>query len=582
MPERRWDGAIYRFLNFFILTTKATSCIVNALSMNNSKRSKQHNSGLPFGCGQAVRRRTLDPLFPGSNPGTRAVHQHLKCADIHVSCACTLYPLDKETKRKRFVHIIMNTYATVVLAAGKGMRMRSNLPKVLHQLAGLPLLGHVLKAIEDIPSAPSFASFDAPVSTHRPIVVLGHESAQVETAFAERCLYAIQEKQLGTGHAVLSAQSTVDALNPLPQTVLVCYGDTPLIRSEMLAQVLVEHLTRRATVTFLTAQTELPSDYGRIVRDARGQVREIVEVKRATAEQLRINEVNSGVYCFDRAWLWPVLQNLPRNASGEYYLTDLVAIAAAQERPIATVRGTFDETIGINNRVQLAEAEQLLRRRILERHMYAGVTIVDPTTTYIENDVQIGTDTIILPGTMITGKTTVGSDCRLGPGTTIYQSVIGNRCVIRNSVVEESVLEDDVSMGPFSHCRGGAHLAHGVRMGNFGEIKNSYIGADTDMHHFSYLGDATVGEHANIAAGTITSNYDGENKHRTTIGVGAFIGCDTILVAPVTVGDHAYTGSGAVVTKDVPPGALVVGVPAHLLRMLQPPDDSTAEGNKKE
>ncbi len=291
--------------------------------------------------------------------------------------------------------------------------MRSNLPKVLHQLAGLPLLGHVLKAIEDIPSTPSFASFDAPVSTHRPIVVLGHESAQVETAFGERCLYAIQEEQAGTGHAVLSARYTADALNPLPQTVLVCYGDTPLIRSEMLAQVLVEHLTRCATVTFLTAQAELPSDYGRIVRDARGQVREIVEVKRATQEQLRINEVNSGVYCFDRAWLWPVLQNLPRNASGEYYLTDLVAIAAAQERPIATVRGTFDETIGINNRVQLAEAEQLLRRRILERHMYAGVTLIDPTTTYIENDVQIGTDTIILPGTMITGKTTIGSDCRM-------------------------------------------------------------------------------------------------------------------------------------------------------------------------
>ena len=477
----------------------------------------------------------------------------------------------------------MNTYATVVLAAGKGTRMRSKLPKVLHRLVGLPLLGHVLKAIEDIPSTSPFASFVAPVSTHPPVVVLGHEAEQIEAAFGDRCLYAIQHEQLGTGHAVLAAQSVVNALDPLPQTVLVCYGDTPLIRSEVLAQVLVEHLARHATVTFLTAQAQLPSDYGRVVRDSSGRVREIVEVKRASEEQLRINEVNSGVYCFDRAWLWLVLQNLPRNASGEYYLTDLVAIAAAQEQTIATVSGTLDETIGINNRVQLAEAEQLLRRRILERHMYAGVTIVDPATTYIENEVQIGSDTTILPGTMITGKTTIGSDCQLGPGTTIYHSVLGDRCTVRNSVVEESVLEDDVSMGPFSHCRGGAHLARAVRMGNFGEVKNSYIGAETDMHHFSYLGDASVGERANIAAGTITSNYDGKEKHRTTIGADAFIGCDTILVAPVTVGDSAYTGSGAVVTKDVPPGALVVGVPARLLRMLQPPDDAVAtESSEKE
>ncbi len=271
------------------------------------------------------------------------------------------------------------------------------------------------------------------------------------------------------------------------------------------------------------------------MRDSSGRVREIVEVKRASEEQLRIKEVNSGVYCFDRAWLWPILQNLPRNASGEYYLTDLVAIAAAQERTVATVSGTLDETIGINNRVQLAEAEQLLRRRTLERHMYAGVTIIDPATTYIDDEVQIGADTVILPGTMLTGKTTIGADCRLGPATTIYQSVLADRCVVRNSVVEESIFEEDVSMGPFSHCRPGAHLARGVRMGNFGEVKNSYIGAETDMHHFSYLGDATVGDHVNIGAGTITANFDGKQKHRTTIGAGASIGVDTVLIAPVTL-----------------------------------------------
>lgn len=475
----------------------------------------------------------------------------------------------------------MNTYATVVLAAGKGTRMRSTLNKVLHPLVGQPLLAHVLDAIEAIPTTAAFSSLNTTISTPRPIVVLGHEAEQVQHAMGERCLYAFQQEPLGTGHAVLSAQSVIDALQPLPQTVLVCYGDTPLVSSEMLARVLVEHLTRQATITFLTARTVQPSDFGRIVRDAQGRVRAIVEVKRATEEQKRITEVNSGVYCFERSWLWQTLMTLPRNPSGEYYLTDLIGIAGTQNRVISTVEGTLDETIGINNRVQLAEAEQLLRRRILEQHMYAGVTIVDPSTTYIDRDVVIGADTIILPGTMITGKTTIGVGCRIGPGTTIYQSTIGNGCVIRNSAVEESLFEDGVSMGPFSHCRQGAHLAQNVRMGNFAEVKNSSIGAETDMHHFSYLGDATVGDAVNIAAGTITSNFDGKNKHRTTIGDGAFIGCDTILVAPVTIGEHAYTGAGAVVKKDVPPHTLVVGVPARVLRTLES-NDAQAEDNKKE
>lgn len=478
----------------------------------------------------------------------------------------------------------MKTYATVVLAAGKGTRMRSTLSKLLHPLAGQPLLAHVLNSVEAIPSTAVFAPFSERVSTSRPVVVLGHAAEQITAALGDRCQYAMQEEQLGTGHAVLAAQSTVDALNPLPDIVLVCYGDTPLVRGEMLAAVLAEHLSRNATITFLTAFADPSSDYGRVVRDTHGQVREIVEVKRATPEQLQIQEVNSGVYCFDRAWLWESLHALPRNASGEYYLTDLIAVAGAQECPIATVQGSLDETLGVNNRVQLAEAEQLLRRRILEHHMYAGVTIVDPASTYIDVDVQIGTDTVLLPGTMLTGKTTIGSWCRIGPGTTIYQSSLGHNCIVRNSVLEESVLEDDVSMGPFSHCRPGAHLARGVRMGNFGEIKNSYIGEETDVHHFSYLGDATVGDHVNIGAGTITSNYNGltKGKYRTTIGSGAFIGCDTVLVPPVTVGEHAMTGASALVNKDVPPNALVVGVPARFVRMLSESVETTTEGGKKE
>lgn len=488
-------------------------------------------------------------------------------------------PQKHQTNRKRSVHPVMNTYATVVLAAGKGTRMRSTVPKVLHQLAGVPLLAHVLRAIEAIPTTSSFASLDIHPFSHRPIVVLGYGAEQVKAAFGERCLYALQHEQLGTGHAVLAARSVVEALDPLPQTILVCYGDTPFLSGEILIRVLAEHLTRHATITFLTARTHQPSDFGRVVRSSNGHVREIVEVKCATEEQKRIDEVNSGVYCFDRTWLWEALQSLSRNPSGEYYLTDLIGIASAQGRVITTIQGTLDETVGINDRVQLAAVEQVFRRRALEQHMYAGVTIIDPATTFIDDDVHIGIDTIVFPGTMISGKTTIGSACRIGPGTVIERSTLGERCVVRNSVVEEAVLEDDVSVGPFSHCRPGAHLARGVRMGNFAEVKNSYVGAETDMHHFSYLGDATVGEHVNIGAGTITCNYDGVRKHPTTIGAHAFIGSDTMLVAPVTVGEHAHTGAGAVVRHDVPPGALVVGVPARILRMSQP---ASVEGGKKE
>ena len=476
----------------------------------------------------------------------------------------------------------MNTFASVVLAAGKGTRMRSTLPKVLHQAAGLPLITYVLNAIEAIPTTSAFAPLLTRTSGHRPIVVVGYGAELVEATFGDRCLYAVQEEQLGTGQAVLAAREAVDTLDPLPQTVLVCYGDTPLISSEILARVLVEHLTSQATLTFLTAITEQPSDFGRVVRDAGGRVREIVEVKRATEEQKRIREINSGVYCFERNWLWSALQALPRNAAGEYYLTDLVGLASAQGCTIATVSGSFDETIGINDRVQLATVEHLLRWRVLERHMYAGVTIIDPATTYIDADVEIGTDTVILPATMITGKTRIGSACRIGPGTTIDQSILGDDCIVRNSVLEETTFEDGVRIGPFSHCRPGAYLARDVRMGNFGEVKNSYIGAETDMHHFSYIGDATVGEHVNIAAGTITCNYDGVQKNHTHIGDGAFIGSDTMLVAPVTVGEYAVTGAGSVVNRDVPPGAVVVGVPARVLRTRQPLDGSSKEGSEKE
>ncbi|MDQ6659865.1 MAG: bifunctional UDP-N-acetylglucosamine diphosphorylase/glucosamine-1-phosphate N-acetyltransferase GlmU [Chloroflexota bacterium] len=479
----------------------------------------------------------------------------------------------------------MNTYATVVLAAGKGTRMRSILPKVLHPLTGMPLLAHVLKAIEAIPSTSSFAALPTPLTSHRPIVVVGYGAEQIEATFGTRCHYALQQEQLGTAHAVLSAMEAVNTLEPMPQTVLVCYGDTPLVSSDILARLLVEHETFHATITFLTAFADPSSDFGRVIRDTDGNVREIVEVKRASEEQKRIREVNSGVYCFDRSWLWPNLKALPRNAAGEYYLTDLIEVAFSQGKKIATVSGTLAETMGINDRVQLAAAEQLLRRRILERHMYAGVTIVDPAATYIDDDVTIGPDTLILPGTMITGKTSIGSECSIGPATTIDQSVIGNACTVRNSILEETTLEDEVSVGPFSHCRPGAYLARNVHMGNFAEVKNSSVGANTQMHHFSFLGDATVGENVNIGAGAITCNYNGREKNRTVIGAEAFIGSDTMLIAPVTIGERARTGAGSVVNKDVAPGTSVVGMPARRMRSSQPVDNpvnSVTEDGKKE
>ena len=457
--------------------------------------------------------------------------------------------------------------------------MRSTLPKVLHPLAGLPLLAHVLNAVEAIPSTESFAPLADKVQTSAPLVVLGSEAEQIEAALDHECKYVLQEEPLGTGHALLMAREAVNALQPLPQTVLVCHGDMPLMTSDTLACLLAAHLENRASVTFVTVTTENPSDFGRVIRDASGRVRGIVEVKQATEEQKRIQEINPAIYCFDREWLWPNLERMPRSAAGEYYLTDLIALACEQGRQVATVDGSMEETLGVNNRVQLAAAEQVVRRRILEDHMYAGVTIVDPATTYIDAGVEIEADCVILPGCSISGKTRIGGFSRIGPGSVLEDSILGKGCVVRQSVLEATTLEDGVSVGPFSHCRAGAYLAQNVRMGNFAEVKNSYVGSETDMHHFSYLGDATVGTHVNIGAGTITCNFDGVRKNRTVIGDRAFIGSDTMLVAPVEIGEQAQTGAGSVVRHDVPPGAVVVGVPARLLRQPHP---TTLEDGKKE
>jgi bifunctional UDP-N-acetylglucosamine pyrophosphorylase/glucosamine-1-phosphate N-acetyltransferase len=433
----------------------------------------------------------------------------------------------------------------VILAAGQGTRMKSQLPKVLHPLAGRPMVKYVLDVATQLEPA-SLA------------LVVGYGAQQLRQALGGEILYAEQLEQLGTGHAVLQAR---ELLAGQAETVLVLYGDTPLITRPTLEAMLAHHTENRAAITLLTFRPGDPTGYGRILRDESERVTGIIEHKEATPEQREITEVNSGILCFRDAWLWPHLEGLqPKH--GEYYLTGLVELAVAEGEPVAAKAADSIEVMGLDDRVKLAKAEALMRQRINEGWMLAGVTLLDPALTYIEASVEIGQDTVIYPNTHLRGTTAIGRDCRIGPNTIICNSSVGSRCVIEASVVEEATVEDDVDIGPFSHLRKGAHLARGVHVGNFGEIKNSYLGPGTKMGHFSYLGDATLGANVNVGAGTITCNYDGEKKHPTTIEDNVFIGSDTMLVAPVKVGKGAKTGAGAVVTHDVPPGQLVYGVPA--------------------
>jgi len=305
--------------------------------------------------------------------------------------------------------------------------------------------------------------------------------------------------------------------------------------------------------------------FGRILRDEGGLVVGIVEEAVATDTQKKIRELNCGVYCFDGHWLWPHLTQLPLSPKGEYYLTDLVAMAVAEGQAVEALKiSDVTEVLGINDRTHLAQAEAVVRKRINERWMLEGVTLLDPTLIFIDATVRIGQDTIIYPNTYLQGATTIGRQCRLGPNTIVRNSTVGDGCTIEASVIEGAILEEDVDVGPFSHLRKGAHLATGVHVGNFGEVKNSYLGPGTKMGHFSYLGDATVGREVNIGAGTITCNFDGQRKHPTAIEDGAFIGSDTMLVAPVRVGAGAKIGAGSVVTHDIPPHSVAYGVPARV------------------
>ena len=444
--------------------------------------------------------------------------------------------------------------STVILAAGQGTRMRSNLPKVLHPILGKYIAWYALEAARQ-------------VTQSRPVMVIGHGADLVRQALGDQAEYVLQHPQLGTGHAVMQAEPLLAGKTDL---VLVIYADMPLLTAQTLGSLVDLAQSHTGSISMLTVTTDDARGFGRILRDAHGQVSGIVEEAQATADQLCCQELNPGVYCFRATWLWEALKHIKLSPKGEYYLTDLVGMAVAEGTNIQTLDVEDpNEVIGINTRIHLAQAETLMRQRINCDWMLRGVSMIDPDAVYIEPGVTLGQDTILWPGTYLHGKTKIGEDCSLGPNTIIKDSIVGDGCTLLASVLEGALLEDHVEMGPYCHLRKGAHLCTGVHMGNFGEVKNSTLGPGTKMGHFSYLGDTTVGAEANIGAGTVTCNYDGTHKFHTEIGEGAFIGSDTMLVAPVKVGEGAKTGAGAVVTTDIPPHSLAVGVPARVIKELK-------------
>ncbi len=444
----------------------------------------------------------------------------------------------------------MPTLAAAILAAGKSTRMKSKTVKVLHPLGGVPLIRYVLANV-------------AAVQAQRVVLVIGHGGQQVRDVLGADYLYVEQGEQLGTGHALLQARPLLDGQC---DTVLCLYGDMPLVRADTLRRLIATHHEAGAVMTLLTVTGDDSMGFGRIVRNSAGDVQAIVEEKVATPEILAIKEYNAGLYCFDSAWLWPRLAALPVSPIGEYYLTDMLGVAVREGQTVRAVAcSDVSEVLGINNRAQLAQAEALVRAAVNRTHMLNGVTLIDPAATYIDAGVTIGRDTVIFPNTILQGQTAIGEDCTIGPNSQIVSSTIGSGCRVWASVIESSIIADGVSIGPFSHLRAGSQIGQGTHIGNFAEVKNSTLGRHVHMGHFSYVGDASVGDEANVSAGVITCNYDGVQKNRTTIEDGAFLGSDTLLVAPVRVGRKARTGAGSVVTHDLPAESLSYGVPARVV-----------------
>jgi UDP-N-acetylglucosamine diphosphorylase/glucosamine-1-phosphate N-acetyltransferase len=438
----------------------------------------------------------------------------------------------------------MLDFVTVILAAGKGTRMKSKLPKVLHRAAGKAMLQHVIDAADA-------------AGARRNIVVTGFGGETVRAAIGDSVEYVEQREQLGTGHAVLQ---TKELLAKERGTIMVLCGDTPLLTAELLARFHEEHVQSGAKATVLTAIMPNAKGYGRIIRRESGEVLKIVEHKDATEEERKICEVNAGIYCFDAQALFSALAKVTNdNAQGEYYLPDVLGILRdAGEKIWAVVADNYESTLGINSRSQLAVAERILRRRKVEELMADGVTIMDPHTTFIDAEVHVGMDTVIYPFTFLEGVTVIGEDCCIGPHVRFQNTVVGDGVKAHYVYAHDADVESGTDLGQFNHIRPDSHLGAGVKLGNFVEVKNSDIGAGSKLPHLSYIGDCDMGEHVNMGCGTITVNYDGRNKFRTVIGDNAFVGCNSNLVAPVALGENSYVAAGSTITRDVPAGTLAV------------------------
>lgn len=436
-----------------------------------------------------------------------------------------------------------NRYA-IILAAGQGTRMKSKLYKVLHPVCGKPMVQHVIDQVKSL-------------NINEIVTIVGHGAEKVKEQLGEDSQYALQAEQLGTAHAVLQSEGMLADKEGV--TIVVC-GDTPLIKAETMEALFKHHEETNAKATILTARAEDPTGYGRIVRNDNGFVEKIVEHKDATEQERSINEINTGTYCFDNKLLFETIHKVSNdNVQGEYYLPDVIEILKNQGEIVsAYVTDNFAETLGVNDRVALAEAERTMKKRINEFHMRNGVSFIDPDNTYIGPDVVIGQDTVIYPGTTISGKTVVGSECLLGPNSEISDCEVGNNTVIRQSAAFNSKIGSEVNIGPFAHIRPDSDIHDEVKIGNFVEIKKAVFGRGSKASHLSYIGDAEVGADVNIGCGSITVNYDGKNKFLTKIEDGVFIGCNSNLVAPVTIGKGAYVAAGSTITEDVPGEALAL------------------------
>ncbi|MBI4855032.1 MAG: bifunctional UDP-N-acetylglucosamine diphosphorylase/glucosamine-1-phosphate N-acetyltransferase GlmU [Acidobacteria bacterium] len=460
----------------------------------------------------------------------------------------------------------------LIMAAGLGTRMKSQKAKVLHKLVGQPLINHVYQAALGL-------------SPKRVVFIVGHQASDVEQVlkhFHNKLSkkeehnnsrptppeFVSQIEQKGTGHAVMMAKELL-AKDSTP--ILVLSGDVPLITSNTLKSLFSNHKELNVTATVLSTKVANPAGYGRIIRNEENNFSHIVEHRDANAKELEIDEINSGIYCFESQALFSALERIsPNNAQGEYYLTDVLSAISSQNKKVAVYQHMNpEEVLGINNRIELASAEHRMRTTKLESLMLEGVTLIDPASTFIDLDVKIGMDTVIYPNTIIEGETTIGANCTISTGAHLINSHLANNVFIRDySLIADSFLADQTTVGPFAHLRMGTHLENGSTIGNFVEVKKSRIGQHTKAMHLSYLGDATIGASVNIGAGTITCNYDGKNKHATIIDDNVKIGSDTMLVAPVRVGQGSMTGAGSVVTKDIPENSLAIGIPAIVKRTL--------------